>query len=175
MKLVNPGKPYRDLVAAETESVSLAVPAQMMTLMFDECRKKGWVLRMDVVHKLTLSCGVPLRGFDSLSVQRLAKVIDDHATQLLHDISPDAPQDGLHIVAMFVLFLVDRGLIADVRAVVVVVALLLMEDIKDEKGEWPFRERFLKEQAGKLLAKANRRGLYNKIVRLDAIPEGAEI
>jgi hypothetical protein len=150
------------LADREREAIAYAVPAHMLTLAFFECREKGWELRMDVIDKLDKSCGVPLAGFDVLSISRLAKQIDELGTGLLHDLSPDDPVDALHTVAMFVLTLVDQGLLRDVTAIVVVVSLLLMEDIKVGNSDWPFKERFLRQQAKKLLHKANLRGLYTR-------------
>lgn len=146
-----PAHLMQDMATRERNAIAYALPAHMMTLMFYDCRKAGWTLRMDVVDKLDKSAGVPLVGFDPLTISRLCKIIDEHAVALLHELSPDSPVDGLHMCAMFVLLLVDKGLIADATAICVVVALLLMEDIKDGEGNWPFKERFLRQEAAKLL------------------------
>jgi len=170
MKLVESGDELKTLADKEAEAIAYATPAHMLFLMFEQCIAKGWTLRADVLHKLNMSAGAPLAGFDALSISRLAKVIDTHATALLHDLNPDDPVDGLHSVAMFVLILIDEGLLKDARAIVVIVALMLMEDVKDNE-EWPFKEKFLRQQGKKILFKANRRGLYRNRV-IDVLFEG---
>ena len=152
-------KSYEEL---ESDAVAYAVPAHMMTLAFNECFCKGWTMRMDVHQKLDQSAGVPLVGFDPLTIMRLATKIDALATELLRDLNPDNEVDALHTVAMFVLQLIDEGLLKDATAIVVVVALLLMEDIKEGNEDWPFKEKFLRAQGKKLLHKATRAGLYQR-------------
>lgn len=149
----------------EANAIAYALPAHMLTLMFLECQSKGWELRMDVFDKLDKSSGVPLVGFDPLTISRLARKIDGHANYLLRELSPENPVDGLHSVAMFVLTLIDEALLGDPRAIVVIVSLLLMEDIKVGNEDWPFKERFLREQGKKLLHRANLVGLYVKRMR----------
>lgn len=160
MKVVEKEDKFKTYAELEDEAISYALPAHMLTLMFLECQKKGWELRMDVVDKLDKSCGVPLAGFDALTISRLATKIDAHAVSLLHELSPDNPVDGLHSVAMFVLTLIDECKLADPTAIVVVTSLLLMDDIREGNQDWPFKEKFLRAQAKKLLFKANILGLY---------------
>ncbi len=154
-----------DLAKREADAIAYALPAHMLYLMFEQCHRNGWQLRMDVVDKLNKSTGVPLVGFDPFTIKRLATKIDEHAVSLLHDLSPDNPVDGLHSVAMFVLMLIDEALLGDPRAVVVVTSLLLMEDIKVGNEDWPFKEKWLRQQAKKLLHRATIRGLYTTRMR----------
>ncbi len=149
-----------DLAKREAKAIAYALPACMMSMMLIECKKQGWELRMDVGDKLDRSAGVPLVGFDPFTIRRLATIIDGHATYLLKELSPDNPVDGLHTVAMFVLKLIDEALLGDPRAIVVVTSLMLMEDLKVGNEDWGFKERFLKDQAGKLLHRARLLGLY---------------
>ncbi len=152
-------KTYAEL---ESDAVAYAVPAHMMVLAFNECLRKGWTMRMDVHQKLDMSAGVPLVGFDPLSIMRLATKIDAIATELLRELNPDNEVDALHTVAMFTLQLIDEGLLKDATAIVVVVALLLMEDIKQGNEDWPFKEKYLRAQGKLLLHKATRAGLYQR-------------
>lgn len=157
---------FERLRKQEEEAVAYALPAHMLFLMFDQCRRKGWELRMDVVQKLNESTGVPLSGkFDSLAISRLATKIDETAVSLLNTIAPDDPVDGLHIVAMFVLILIDEALLGDPRAIVVVTSLLLMEDLKQGNADWPFKETFLRREAKRLLHAATLLGFYKKRMR----------
>ena len=72
---------------------------------------------------------------DPFSVSRLARRVDDVARALLEDLSPDDPRHGLYCCAMFVLLLVDEGRLFDVQNQAVLVAMLLMDDVKDDKKD----------------------------------------
>ncbi|WP_113152751.1 hypothetical protein [Nitratireductor sp. OM-1] len=148
--------------------VEAALPAHMMYLMVEECQKIGVELRADVQEKLNLAAVAPLTRLDELSVSRTAKRIDELARTLLHDLSPDDPRDGLYSCAMFCLTLVDEGFLHDRTNQAVLVSLLLMSDLeddrKDEAGEeavWRMTQARWKSAAGKLHVRAALQGVYN--------------
>jgi hypothetical protein len=102
-----------------------------------------------------------------LSVARLARRVDDVARSLLHDLSPDDPRHGLYCCAMFILKLVDEHRLDDRQNQAVLVALLLMDDVRDDRKDaggqepvWRLEERQWKEEAGRLLFRAMMQGLY---------------
>ena len=150
--------------------VERCVPAHMMVLMMQECSKIGLEMRADVQHHLNVASVAPLAECDTLSVARLARRVDEVATTLLKDLSPDDPREGLYACAMFCLVLVEEGRIADVKNQAVLVSLMLLDDLKDESkdvnGEgvvWHLRERKLKEDARRLLSRATLQGLYQQL------------
>lgn len=145
------------------------VPAHMLVLMTDQCRKIGLELRADAQHRLNMASAAPLAKLDNFSVARLAKQTDDIATGLLNDLSPDDPREGLYCVVSFILKLVAEGRLADKTNMAVLVSLQLMDDIRDEKpdekGEgiqWYVREKAWQTAAGKLLSRAVLQGLYHR-------------
>lgn len=152
----------------EQVTVERALPAQMMLAMNDMCTSRGLtVLRPDVLQKLQTAVVAPLAQLDNMSISRNAKVIDSHATTLLNDLSPDDPRDGLYCCAMFCLMLVDEGRLEDKTNMAVLVAMLLMDDVKDDRpdkqGEiapWRLDEMRWKAKAKTLIRRANLMGLY---------------
>lgn len=156
-----------DLKARDLAAVELALPAHLMFLMMEECRQAGYELREDVQHKLNVASASPLSRLDTLSVARLAKEIDDVARSLLHDLSPDDPRDGLYCCVQFCLKLVDEGRLNDPQNMAVLVALLLMDDIKDERKDgagneavWRLEEKRWKDKAGAMMMRAVLQGYY---------------
>lgn len=156
-----------DLRARDLSGVELALPAHMMFLMMEECRKAGYELREDVQHRLNVASASPLSRLDTFSVARLAKEIDDAARALLHDLSPDDPRDGLYCCVQFALKLVDEGRLNDPKNMAVLVALLLMDDIKDERKDgagneavWHIEEKRWKDAAGRMMMRAVLQGYY---------------
>lgn len=153
--------------AQELKVVERCVPAHMLFLMMEECQKIGYELRSDVMHHLNVASVTPLAGLDTLSVARLARRVDDVARSLLHDLSPDDPRHGLYCCAMFILKLVDEHRLDDRQNQAVLVALLLMDDVRDDRKDaggqepvWRLEERQWKEEAGRLLFRAMMQGLY---------------
>lgn len=155
-----------DLQAQEQTAIELALPAHMMFLMMEECQKMGIEMRADVAHKLNVASVSPLSQLDTLSVRRTAKRIDEVARSLLHDLSPDDPRDGLYCCVQLVLKLVDEGRLTDPQNMAVLVALLLMDDIKDDRtvaGDepvWRLAEARWREKSGRMLHRAILQGFY---------------
>lgn len=156
-----------DLKARDMSAVELALPAHMMFLMVEECRKIGLELREDVAHKLNVASASPLSRLDTLSVARVAKQIDDLARSILHDLSPDDPRDGLYSCAQFCLKLVDERRINDPQNMAVLTALLLMDDLKDERADaegmepvWRLEEKRWQDNAGRMMMRAVLAGFY---------------
>ena len=115
--------------------VGLCLPAHMMYLMIEAAVGKGLVVRADVLHKLANASAVPLAKESMVNVSRLAKRVDDAARVLLRDLSPDNPIEGLYCCAMFVLTLVDEGYLLDRQNMAVLVALLLLADVRDQEKD----------------------------------------
>lgn len=156
-----------DLKARDMAVVETALPAHLMFLMAEECARKGLILREDVQHKLNVASAAPLSQLDTLSVVRVAKEIDKVARDLLHDLSPDDPRDGLYCCVQFCLKLVDEGRLNDPQNVAVLVALLLMDDIKDDKRDeagnevvWRMDEKRWKDAAGRMMMRAVLQGYF---------------
>lgn len=155
------------LVDRELEAVQQAVPAHMMFLMMEQCQGAGLELRADVLHHLNNAAAAPLAKLDALSISRAAQRIDDVARLLLHELSPDDPRHGLYCCTQFVLTLVDEGRFSDAKNQAVLVALLLMDDVKDDRpdtdGALPvWREEQIKweQEAKKMLRRANLLGYF---------------
>ena len=144
-----------------------ALPAHMLVLMIQECKKAGFEVRADVEHHLNMAAAAPLSRIDMLSVRRIAGKIDSTARTLLHDLSPDDPRHGLYCCAQFILTLIDEGRWDDPRNQAVLVSLLLMEDVKDDRKDaqgneavWRVEEAKWQAEAKKMLRRANLLGLY---------------
>ena len=158
-----------DLAARDLTVIETALPAHMMFLMMEECQKAGYELRADVMHHLNVASVAPLSRIDTFSVARLAKQIDDAARSLLRDLSPDDPRHGLYCCAQFILTLIDEGRWSDARNQAVLVALLLMDDAKNDDKDaygneavWRVEEQRWKEGAKKLLQRAMLLGFYTR-------------
>lgn len=159
-----------DLAATKSKELDAAeacLPAHMMFLMMEQCQKQGLEMRADVLHKLNVASVSPMANLDSFAARRVAQKVDDVARSLLHTLNPDDPRDGLYACAMFALHLVDEGFIRDARNQAVLVALLLMDDLKDErpdvKGQgvvWGIREQAWKKSAGAMHVRAALQGVY---------------
>jgi hypothetical protein len=152
---------------ADLTTVEACLPALMMFLMMEQCQKINLEMRADVMQHLNRATLLPLANLDELSVARVARRVDDAARLLLHDLSPSDPRHGLYCCAMFCLLLVDEGRLADVRGQAVLVSMLLIDDIKDDRkdvrGEgvvWRLQEHQWKAEAGKLLQRAILMGYY---------------
>ena len=152
----------RDLTTVEQ-----ALPAHLMFLMMEQVQKLGLELRADVLQHLNRAAIAPLARLDELSVARVARRIDDAARTLLHDLSPDDPRHGLYCCAMFCMTLVDEGRITDVRNQAVLVAMLLLDDIRDDSKDvlgagvvWRLQEGQWRKEAQRLLNRALLMGLY---------------
>jgi len=153
----------------DQQTVETALPAYMMALMVEEAQNKGFDLRADVIAHLGRAAAMPLAKVDELSVSRLARQVTDTATTLLTDLNPIDPRHGLYCCAMFVLTLVDEGRFPNVTNQAVLVATLLMDDVKDDRPDvngalpvWRVEEIKWEAEAKKMLLRANLMGLYLK-------------
>jgi hypothetical protein len=118
----------------DTAVVELALPAYMMAYMVEEAQKKGFILRADVIAHLGRAAVLPLTRIAEASVSLMARKITDAAATILRELNPDDPRHGLYCLAMFVLMLVDEELFSDPRNQAVLVALLLLDDVKNDKA-----------------------------------------
>ena len=153
----------------DTAVVELALPAYMMAYMVEATQKRGFILRADVIAHLGRAAVLPLTRIAEASVSLMARKITDAAAELLRELNPADPRHGLYCLAMFVLMLVDEELFPDPRNQAVLVALLLLDDVKNDKpdvnGElpvWKLDEILWKTEAKKMLRCANLMGLYLK-------------
>lgn len=159
-----------DLVSTkqkELDAVEASLPAHMMFLMMEQCQKIGLEMRADTMHRLNVAAASPFAKLDTFAARRAAQKTDDVAQSLLHTLSPDDPRDGLYASAMFALVLVDEGFIRDPKNMAVLVALLLMDDLKDDrpddKGQgtvWHLKEREWRKAAGSMHVRAALQGVY---------------
>lgn len=117
--------------------IEQALPAHMMVLMVQECLRAGYELRLDALQRLNIAAAAPLARLDAFSISRVAKRVDGLARNLLHDLSPDDPVEGLYCCAMFCLTLVDEGCLDDKTSMAVLVALMLIQDAEDDKAGDP--------------------------------------
>jgi hypothetical protein len=158
----------RALAERDQRIVETALPAHMLFLMMQECTKIGLELRVDTMDQLNNAAAAPLAELDNFSVARLAKRIDDVARSLLNDLAPDDPRHGLYCCAMFALVLVDEGWLRDKGNMSVLVALALMEDIKNDAKDrdgrsavWGLEERKWRKAAGSMHVRAALQGVFN--------------
>jgi hypothetical protein len=166
--------PY-DLKTRDQRVIERALPALMLFLMMEDCKRIGMEARADVLHHLNAASAAPFAELDMLSISRVAKRTDDMAKTLLRDLNADDPRHALYVAAMFTLLLVEEGRIADKGNQAVLVSLLLIEDVKDEDRDnqgalpvWKYNERKWRAEAGKLINRATIMGLYLKPLQLIA-------
>lgn len=151
----------------EIATLEKAVPAHMLVLMLEACGRQGYECRSDILTHLNNAASAPLARLDAFSISRLARKIDEIATGLLTHLSPDDPRDGLYCCAMFCLKLVDEGLLDDKQNQAVLVSLMLIDDVKDDRKDvqgqsavWEVDETRWKAKAGDMLFRAHLQGLY---------------
>ena len=142
----------------------------MLVLMMQECSKIGLEFRADVMHHLNNAAAAPLVRLDMFSVARLARRTDETATDLLKHLNADDPRDALYACAMLNMILVEEGRILDKGNQAVLVSMLLLDDVKDDKpdenGEtapWHVREKTWKLMAKRMLKKAEQMGLFFRL------------
>lgn len=156
------------LATRDQEILESALPAHLLFLMMAECKKIGLELWADTMHHLNNASVAPLTQLDTLSVARLAKKIDDIARSLLNDLSPDDPRHGLYCCAMFTLMLVDEGWLQDKGNMAVLVALALLDDIRNDTADvdgrsavWHLEEHKWRKAAGSMHVRAALQGVFN--------------
>lgn len=150
--------------------MELCLPAHLMTLMVEQTSKKGFALRMDVAHNMNVASVAPMSELDVFSIRRIAKRVDDVANTLLHGLAPEDPRDGLYACCVFCMVLVEEGLLTDKTNQAVLVAMLLLDDLKDERPDtegqlavWKMREKKWDQEARGMLLRANLQGLYLRV------------
>lgn len=143
------------------------VPPLMLFLMLEQAERAGFEARADVLPKLNNASVAPLSRLDTFSVARLAKRADEIARSLLHDLSPKSALDGVYCCTQFILTLIDEGKWNDPRNMAVLVSLLIMDDVKDDRPDengnlpvWRVEEPKWIAAAKKMLHRANLLGLY---------------
>ena len=167
-------------VLRDTAVVELALPAYMMAYMVEATQKRGFILRADVIAHLGRAAVLPLTRIAEASVSLMARKITDAAAELLRELNPDDPRHGLYCLAMFVLMLADEELFPDTANQAVLVALLLLDDVKNEQAQtstesfryWKLDEEILVEEpaAKKMLASRQSDGAVHKGLTLCKYP-----
>lgn len=145
----------------ELERVETALPAHLLFLMLEKVtEEKVYEFRPDILVKLNRAAIVPLSDLDPLTITRVAGRTDELARALIAGLSLDDSRLGLASSAFFILKLVDEGLFQDRTNLAVVVALLLIEDMRAEGSEWPNAEVACQLYASKMLRSARLLGCY---------------
>lgn len=153
-----------DAKLLEKSVVETALPCHMLWTMAQSVVAGGYQLRPDILQRLNAGAAAPLAVLDNDDgIRRVAKRVDELARMLLFALSPDDPVHGFYSCAMFCLKLVDEGYLDDVTNMAVLVSMLLIDELKEEGGveSYPFKELLLKQEAGKLLSRAQKEGIYD--------------
>ncbi len=154
----------QDRLLLELSCIETAIPAHMMWMMAQSLLAANYRLRPDILKQLNVAGMAPLAalGNDYVAIQRAAKRVDDIAKKLLFRLSPDKPTHGFYACAMFCLYIAEEGFFADVHNMAVLVAVVLIDELKTEGGaeDYSFREKILLQEAKKLLSEAQREGLF---------------
>jgi len=113
-----------------------------------------------------MAVAAPFARLDDLAAELLAKRADEIAKGLLAKL-PDNSLDRLYSVCMFNMKLVDEGLLDDKQNMAVLVSLLLLDDVEDDRKDVDGREALKvadhtrwKTYASAALSSANLHGLY---------------
>lgn len=159
--------PQVDPVLMEQSLVETCLPAHMLYLMAETVVAKNYEFRRDMKQRLNEGGAAPLAAVahDTKAVKRIAEIVDRTAIRLLNVLSPDDPVHGMYVVANWVCRLVDEKLFVDTNNQGVLVALLMMDDLRLEGGVdgYTFREHLLKYDAERLLSAARKEGLYKAV------------
>ncbi len=155
-----------DLDLLEKSVVETGLPCYLLLLMAQAATSKGYVLRADTQKRLNTGAAAPIAALAAhpARVSRAAKRMEDTARRMLYDLSPDDPVHGLYCCAQFALKLVDEGYLDDPTNMGVIVALMLIEELKADSPPDGIRVTFalLNSGAYLLLRKAQKdHGLYN--------------
>jgi len=157
----------------EKALIEQCLPGHMMHLMSRGVVAAGYQLRPDILQKLNVSSAAPLAALSSdlEAVKRCAKEIEAIGTKLLWDLSPDDPVHGLYACAVFCLLLVEERRLADAQNMAVLVAMVLMDDLKSEgfTESYHYKEKILEAEAHKLITKAVKAGYYGKDIPLGPV------
>ena len=157
-------------VDQETDTLEKTVPAHLIQLAIEECVRQGYEFRSDIQMRLDQNIAAKVSKYaDGWQLKRIARRIDDTASACLRRLNADDAKEMLYCAAMFSLVLVDEGLLDDPANIAVLVALLLMEDAKDEnkdeQGNQPLyalAEARWRSKAKEMLVTAHLSGLYLK-------------
>lgn len=151
--------PMQNTERVITESV---FPCHLLWVATAETRKLGYSLRMDVQDKLNTGAAVPLARLKPLAISRVASKVDSLVTLSLEVVGADDPRHGLYTAAMLVLVLIEEGLFKDPSNVSVTVALLLLEELKEDghTDGYGYDEARLKTDAKRMLQRLRLQGMY---------------
>jgi hypothetical protein len=159
--------PQVDPALMERSLIELCLPAQLLYLMAVSVKAQGYEFRADMKERLSVAAAAPLSAVASQPawVSRIAQQVDTVSMRLANALAPDDPKHGLYTVAMFTIRLVDERLLHDPQNMGVLIAMLLMDDIKLEGGVegYTFREHILKFDAERLLSAARKEGFYKDV------------
>ena len=156
-----------DLKTRDARVLETTLPAMLMLKMLEKARKTGVEMRWDVEKKLSNAVLAPLGKLDTVSVSRIAHRLEDMSTTMLRDVSADSAAHGIYVCAMFTLLLVAEDRLDDKGNMAVLVALMIMDDIKhdepDTNGMRPMfaaQETVWRKEADAMLFRANIMGIY---------------
>lgn len=148
----------------ELSVTEMAVPCHLMWMSAQPLPLSGHILRRDVVHNLNRASAAALTplAHDLLAIKRVAYRVDQAASRILRDVNPNDTLHAFYVSCMFVLVLVDEGLLADAQSMAVLVALSCINDLKEHgaAGDFTFKEKVLKAEAMTMLDAARKEGLY---------------
>lgn len=149
-----------------TDIIERALPPLLLMKAIEELNKKGYEIRADVQARLAIAVAAPFAKIDEFMIERLIKRADVITNNLLAKL-PDDPVDRVYSVCMFNLKLVDEGLLDDKQNMAVLVSLLLLDDVEDDRKDAEGREALKvadhtrwKTYASAALSSANLHGLY---------------
>lgn len=155
--------------ALERQATELSLPAHMLILAIELCQKAGFDLRMDVIHHLNMASARPLAQLNMFSVARVASRVEESARSLMRGLASSDPRHVLYVCAMFPLLLVDEGLLNDPKNQATLVALLIMEDVKNDEPDvagqrplWQVNQSLWRKEAGQMLIRAKLLGMYTR-------------
>lgn len=159
----------------EKQLIEQCLPGHMMHLMASGVVTAGYQLRPDIMQKLNVSAAAPLAALkdDMNAIKRCAKEIDSIATRLLWDLAPQDPVHGMYACATFCLLLVEERRLLDAQNMAVLVAMVLMDDLKSEgfAETYHYKEKILEAEAHKLISKAIKEGYYGKDLKVEPVDQ----
>lgn len=153
-----------DLALLELSAVETAIPAYTLYLLTKSVHSAGYVFRGDIAARLNQGSAAPIVALNKhgIDISRVAKRLDDTALRVLRGVSYSTEVHLMYAVALFILKLIDLQLFADRGNMGVVVALLLMDDLKIEGGvdRYTYNEALLETTSNRLLHLFQQEGLY---------------
>lgn len=147
----------------EKMDVEQAVLGHLLFLSMEKVERMGYEFRSDITNYVNQSAVAPLSKYPPAQISVMAKRVDDMAVGMLRDLNPDNDMTSLFAVVRFILKLVDEGYAIEPRSQPVLVSLMLMDDIKDDKigpAVWKMEERKWDDLAGTMLIRAKLLGNF---------------